>query len=408
MSSPEGGRYRRCVYVCGVFILIFFLAYYIVVENDIVDYNMRAKKVYTWWHYAPVNESTSLNDSSSAANDSSPMLFPERAGKLLRIAYWTTVLGVEGRWGWSVRFPKQLDSCPDLKDKCVFTGDRSQYNNSDVLLFHMRDSFKVNSYRPPFQKWVFAIMESPTHTYVDLDKHRWLFNITMTYKRSSEVAWDYGHCSRKSDAVLTRTKNNTNRNFADGKKHLAAWFVSNCGTQSKREVYVRELMKYIDVHKYGCGGKYSCSRSKHNHCDAMLNSTYKFYLSFENSLCEDYITEKAYRILNLNVVPIVLGHGNYSDVLPPHSFIHVGDYESPKVLAEYLHMLNKNDTLYNEYFKWHETHTCVDRRVPPACRLCEFALRERQRIQTVDIKHAWGRQETCISPKQYYRGMNLM
>jgi alpha-1,3-fucosyltransferase len=46
----------------------------------------------------------------------------------------------------------------------------------------------------------------------------------------------------------------------------------------------------------------------------MLDKGYKFYLSFENSLCSDYVTEKFWKILNFNIVPIVLGGANYEKV----------------------------------------------------------------------------------------------
>ena len=42
---------------------------------------------------------------------------------------------------------------------------------------------------------------------------------------------------------------------------------------------------------------------------------------------------------------------DYARAAPPHSFIHVDDFESAKDLAEYLHVLDKNDALYNEYFQ---------------------------------------------------------
>ena len=34
---------------------------------------------------------------------------------------------------------------------------------------------------------------------------------------------------------------------------------------------------------------------------------YKFYFAFENSLCDDYITEKFFNMLKHNIVPVVLG-----------------------------------------------------------------------------------------------------
>ena len=46
----------------------------------------------------------------------------------------------------------------------------------------------------------------------------------------------------------------------------------------------------------------------------MLDKGYKFYLSFENSLCSDYVTEKFWKILKFNIVPVVLGGADYSKV----------------------------------------------------------------------------------------------
>ena len=61
------------------------------------------------------------------------------------------------------------------------------------------------------------------------------------------------------------------------------------------------------------------------------------------------------------VVPIVMGARpeDYVAYAPPHSFIHVDDFRSPAHLAEYLHWLDKNDTAYNEYFRWKDTWTAI-------------------------------------------------
>ena len=37
---------------------------------------------------------------------------------------------------------------------------------------------------------------------------------------------------------------------------------------------------------------------------------------------------------------------------PPHSFIHVDDFSSPKELAAYITYLDGNDTAYQEYHAW--------------------------------------------------------
>jgi len=85
----------------------------------------------------------------------------------------------------------------------------------------------------------------------------------------------------------------------------------------------------------------------------MLEEKYKFYLSFENSICVDYVTEKFFMILKYNMVPVVYGGAKYNEIAPPHSYINALDF-TPEKLAQYLKLLDSNDTLYNEYFWWKE------------------------------------------------------
>jgi alpha-1,3-fucosyltransferase len=83
----------------------------------------------------------------------------------------------------------------------------------------------------------------------------------------------------------------------------------------------------------------------------MLEERYKFYLSFENFICTDYITEKFFEILNRTIVPIVYRGTDYSQIAPFHSYINALDF-TPEKLAQYLKLLDSIDTLYNEYFWW--------------------------------------------------------
>jgi len=52
--------------------------------------------------------------------------------------------------------------------------------------------------------------------------------------------------------------------------------------------------RYIQVDIYGGCGTMSCLRTEFDRCRKILNNDYKFYLSFENSNCDYYITEKFY------------------------------------------------------------------------------------------------------------------
>ena len=62
--------------------------------------------------------------------------------------------------------------------------------------------------------------------------------------------------------------------------------------------------------------------------DGMLEQDYKFYLSFENSICVDYVTEKFYNALLFNTVPVVYGGADYSRLAPNMSYINIRNYGS--------------------------------------------------------------------------------
>lgn len=51
----------------------------------------------------------------------------------------------------------------------------------------------------------------------------------------------------------------------------------------------------------------------------------------------------------MKIVPIVMGPNkkDYEKLAPPHSYIHVDDFESPAKLVDYLRLLHSNATLYN-------------------------------------------------------------
>ncbi len=103
----------------------------------------------------------------------------------------------------------------------------------------------------------------------------------------------------------------------------------------------------------------------------MIGRDYKFIIAFENSLCFDYITEKLFMNLQYNVIPIVMDlNGNYRRMAPYKSYINVLDYPSVDELADYLQDLDKNDTLYNEYFWWKEHYYINQVHVRSMCGLC--------------------------------------
>ena len=62
---------------------------------------------------------------------------------------------------------------------------------------------------------------------------------------------------------------------------------------------------------------------------------------------EDYVTEKFFMALKLDVIPVVFGGADYTSIAPYKSFINAMDFASPKLLAETLLAIAANRDLYN-------------------------------------------------------------
>ena len=147
--------------------------------------------------------------------------------------------------------------------------------------------------------------------------------------------------------------------------------VSHGDALSRRDEYVKELQKYIDIDIYGGLGNKSCTYNED--CYDIFQKEYLFYLSFENNFCRDYFTEKVTNPLRYEIVPVVMGGANYSRDLPPHSVIDILRYPSPRVLAGYLLYLSNNETAYHEYFQWKQRYTIRwDYSLEFHCRMCEY------------------------------------
>ena len=174
------------------------------------------------------------------------------------------------------------------------TYDKQRFNESDLVIFHARNMPNVKhlrtllATRPTSQRWVYALWESPNATPNPAPLNG-LFNSTWTYRTDSEFWSPYGSYEELSkDEKMQKTRN---KDYTQGKSELVAWLVGNCRAQP-RMAFVHELNKYVKVDVFG-----RCSRlfGEKRRCPAPSSiclKKFKFYLSFENSLCEDYITEK--------------------------------------------------------------------------------------------------------------------
>ena len=80
-------------------------------------------------------------------------------------------------------------------------------------------------------------------------------------------------------------------------------------------------------------------------------------------------------------VPVVYGGGDYSQHLPPNSYIAAGDFQTARELAAHLLWLMEKPEEYLKYFWWKSHYQILEEISPErphslpasfACRLCEY------------------------------------
>lgn len=161
-------------------------------------------------------------------------------------------------------------------------------------------------------------------------------------------------------------------------------------------------MEYgVTVHSYGkCMHNKDAPKDKSSRASGkgQIIRNYKFTIAFENGNTKDYVTEKLYGPLVEGTVPLHMGVDNVHDFAPEHSVISVHDFESPKELAEYLLMLDKDDAKYAEYLAWKNKppsdkfKALMDlSNVHSRCRMCihladKFDLNEQSHVTEIDGK----------------------
>jgi alpha-1,3-fucosyltransferase len=361
-------------------------------------------------------------------NLSPPPANPVQIDKKFIILYWTKYyhfldFGNIGLGG------KPFVTCDraGINSGCMATTDRNLLNQSDAVIFHFRtinvSDMPPPEWRRPQQHFIFFEVESPVHTY--LPALRWpslksYFNRTITYRRDSDVVYLQTHgrlkCINESSSCVdfplaAKSNIQIDSDPADGfpvnltlKNRTAAWFVSNCHSDgvggSWREFLVRNLSQFITVDVYGgCATEEAKKCPNRPACNPMLTQYYRFYLCFENSLCPDYVTEKCYRPLAYDTVPVVYGGSDYSLFFPAGSYINAMDFDSPESLANYLKKLMTDDELYLSYFRWRRKYVVDLAPKDSWCQLCRMLRDPETKSKTYDIAPWWSGElinHTCL------------
>lgn len=297
-------------------------------------------------------------------------------------------------------------NCPVTN--CEITDDKSRLNEADYVVVHFSDRYDtIPKKRNENTRWVWMLIEAPAYT-GSFDKVNGLFNYTSDYLHESDFGSNY--ISQMRMIWKPNTTFNENHDYSATKSGFATALISNCAASNRRMQYVKKLKEFVSFDVYGRCGR-PCPKDVD--CRIYAAVKYKFYFSFENCICKDYITEKFFIILKYDTIPVVFGGGEYSRFIPKSGYIDAQDYNSPKELADYLNYIDKNATAYNEYFQWKKHVNFIDKMVDwgMICDMCiELHLEKfigiKQQVIT-DFNSYWNKSKQCKVPNDVPALRNL-
>ena len=131
----------------------------------------------------------------------------------------------------------------------------------------------------------------------------------------------------------------------------ASFVARNCNSKSRREDLVRFLaQRNLVTSLSSCLHNFDPPQMRDK---AAMIRPYALHLAFENSIVDDYVTEKLWGALGAGVLPVYLGAPNIRDHIPENSAVIVADYEGDwGALAQHLRNIVTNATLFNSYHAW--------------------------------------------------------
>lgn len=217
-----------------------------------------------------------------------------------------------------------------ITDNSTFLRDVTEF---DVVLFnaislnHNQINLPVN--RSVNQKYVLISSEASAN-YPISKRYNFFFNWTWSYILESDISCPSVVIKNKSDYIIGPKVVMHWMNMAEmkptskyvkhklrNKKLAAAWIVPKCDNSITQYNYVQQLRSALSqygltVDIFGECGNVKCLNRWVQTCYALIENYYYFYLSFENSISFDYVTEKLLIALHHFAVPVVYGGANYT------------------------------------------------------------------------------------------------
>jgi hypothetical protein len=247
---------------------------------------------------------------------------------------------------------------PVVQTAYVF--DKSLYEHVDAVVFHIPDlTFGTPTVadierlvKPPKQLWVAWSMESAVN-YPVLDDQQFMqrFDLEISYRRSASLWSSYFPTRTNWLEAMRRPLP------PKSEKAPLVMFQSAPFNKSLRTEFASQLMQEIEIDSYGrhLNNKALVGEDRGGPTKLATISRYKFCLSLENAIEDDYVTEKFFDPLLAGVVPVYRGAPNVAEFAPgANSFINAADFSDAKDLAAYLNHLDADDAAYRRYFAWRD------------------------------------------------------
>lgn len=261
----------------------------------------------------------------------------------------------------------KIISCGTVKCNLSLFPQRVPSDSFGAYLFHLLSIDFSDLPLPRYPNhvlWAATLPESPKDMLFLHETVLKLFNYSSTFSRFSDVPL-YRHLPHLDNITNTKYFVTTFKKNKFLEEIAPIMFLqTNCGSLSKREVYVKKLMEFQKVDSYGpclnnkklpkdLGGDYLHDLLSENLLEFM--GTYKFVIAIENCVCEDYLTEKFWRAILVGAVPIYFGCPTIREWFPnAKSAILLEDFPTPKLLSAHIDELMRDDDLYEGYLQ-HKT-----------------------------------------------------
>ncbi|MBX3581390.1 MAG: alpha-1,3-fucosyltransferase [Rhizobiaceae bacterium] len=231
-----------------------------------------------------------------------------------------------------------------------WTNDKRRISEADAVVFHLPNQKEHgDAVKYPGQQWVAWSMES-SENYPEMRTPAFMrrFDLRMTYETDADVWAPYLPPRSWWNAVRERpvvTKTSS---------APVVMFQSSNINRSGREWFAADLADHIDLDSYGRFLKNKTLRGPDRGTETKIETigNYPFCIAFENSVCDDYVTEKLYDPLRASSVPIYLGASNAKKFAPAGSFIDASDFRDGRELAGYLKHLLGAPAEYQAYHEW--------------------------------------------------------